>query len=231
MATSIYKSGYVELIDGTEIYITPLKLKYLREFMIAFENVKSATNEDEALIFLLECIRIGMKQYHPSLMTIYQIEDAIDIKAMYKILEYSADIHMNPDSDKEIQEEANSADSSWDKLDLADLESEVFLLGIWKDYEELEISISMPELVAILDAKRKRDYDEKKFLAAIQGIDLDEKTGNSKQNAWEEMKARVFSRGKTSDPNDVTSLQGINAQKAGFGIGMGLDYEDLTKKK
>jgi hypothetical protein len=41
------------------------------------------------------------------------------------------------------------------------------------------------------------------------------------------MKARVFSGGQTSDSNDVLSLQGANAQKAGFGIGMGLDYENL----
>jgi hypothetical protein len=40
------------------------------------------------------------------------------------------------------------------------------------------------------------------------------------------MKARVFSKGATSDSNDVLSLQGQNAKKAGFGIGMGLDYED-----
>jgi type 1 fimbria pilin len=44
------------------------------------------------------------------------------------------------------------------------------------------------------------------------------------------MKARVFSGGQTSDGNDVLSLQGPNAARAGFGIGMGLDYEDLTKK-
>jgi hypothetical protein len=39
------------------------------------------------------------------------------------------------------------------------------------------------------------------------------------------MKARVFSGGATSDSNDIIALQGINAQKAGFGIGMGLSYE------
>ena len=44
------------------------------------------------------------------------------------------------------------------------------------------------------------------------------------------MKARVFSKGKTADGNDILALQGPNAQKAGFGIGMGLDYEDLTKQ-
>jgi len=44
------------------------------------------------------------------------------------------------------------------------------------------------------------------------------------------MKARVFSKGKTSDPNDITSFQGTKASQAGFGLGMGLGYEDLTKK-
>jgi hypothetical protein len=43
------------------------------------------------------------------------------------------------------------------------------------------------------------------------------------------MKARVFSKGQTSDSNDILSLQGPKAQKLGFGIGMGLDYENLTQ--
>ena len=118
--------------------------------------------------------------------------------------------------------------NSWEDLDLAKLESEVFLLGIWKDYMELEASLSMPELMATIAVIRDLDYQEKKFLAAIQGVDLDKNSG--KQDEWENLKARVFSKGKTSDGNDVLALQGANAQKAGFGIGMGLDYEDLTKK-
>jgi hypothetical protein len=103
------------------------------------------------------------------------------------------------------------------------LESEVFLLGIWKDYEELELSLSMPELISTLTSKRDVDYQEKKFFAAIQGVDLDK--NKNKDNAWEKMKAKVFSGGMTSDPNDVLSLQGQTAAKAGFGIGMGLDYK------
>jgi hypothetical protein len=69
-------------------------------------------------------------------------------------------------------------------------------LGIWKDYEELELALSMPELLATLTSKRDLDYQEKKFLAAIQGVDLDKQSGKSNANAWEEMKARVFSGGK-----------------------------------
>ena len=88
-------------------------------------------------------------------------------------------------------------------------------------------SLSLSELMAILASKRDLDYQEKKFLAAIQGVDLE---GDDKEERgqveWENLKARVFSGGATNDSNDVLALQGQNAIKAGFGIGMGLDYED-----
>ena len=82
----------------------------------------------------------------------------------------------------------------------------------------------MPELVAILETKRKEDYEDKKFMASLKGIDLD-KNSKSSQDAWEELKARVYSKGKTSDPKDIVALQGTAAKIAGFGIGQGLDYE------
>jgi hypothetical protein len=89
----------------------------------------------------------------------------------------------------------------------------------------------MPELTATLTASRDKEHNQNKFLAAIQGIDLDSEGGEVKgQKEWEDMKARVFSGGRASDSNDITSLQGVNAQKAGFGIGAGLEYSDLTKE-
>ena len=108
------------------------------------------------------------------------------------------------------------------------MESEVFLIGAWKNYEELEISLSMKELVEILSNKRELDYQEKKFVAAIQGIDLDSSSDSSRgQKEWEDLKARVFSKGQATDSKDILALQGQNAKSAGFGIGLGLDYEDL----
>ena len=85
----------------------------------------------------------------------------------------------------------------------------------------------MPELVATLEAKRKQDHEEKKFMAAIQGINLDEASGSKGQKEWEDLKAKVFSGGQSSDSNDILSLQGQNAAKAGFGIGQGIDYQDI----
>jgi len=89
----------------------------------------------------------------------------------------------------------------------------------------------MPELTAILTAKREDDYQEKKFFAAIQGVDLDGESGKDRgQKEWEDMKSRVFSGGISKDSSDVTSLQGFNAQKAGFGIGDGLEYSSVKGK-
>ena len=228
MATEIYESAYINLIDGTYIYITPLKIKYLRQFMKEFETVKNANGDSEAISALAKCALITMQQYYPEIKTIEDLEDNIDLKTIYKILDIAAGIKIDKDSDQEVKEQATESGASWDDLDLVKLESEVFLLGIWKDYEELETSMSMPELTATLNIKRELDYSEKKFLAAIQGVDLDKNA--NKSNAWEDMKARVFSKGKAKNANDITALQGINAQKAGFGIGLGLDYVDMTEK-
>lgn len=189
--------------------------------------VKEAKGDDEAMTILSQCAAIAMQQYEPTLASQIAVEDSFDVKGIYKILESAADIKMS-EKDPEVKKQAKEGGSSWSELDLAKLEAEAFLIGIWKDYDELEMSLSMPELLATLEAKRDADYNDKKFFAAIQGIDLDKQSG--KQNAWEEMKARVFSGGRAGNPNDITSLQGPNAQKAGFGIGMGLSYVDMTKK-
>jgi hypothetical protein len=231
MATTVYQTKNVTLVDGTEIEIIPLKIKYLREFMEAFEYVKNAKNDDEAIDFLVECVRISMKQFYPKISkTKSDVEDSFDMPAIYTILDISAGIKINQKSDNTVKDQATDSGLSWSELDLAKIESEVFLLGIWKDYEELEKSLSMPELMATLSSRRELDYQEKKFLAAIQGVDLDKESGSEKgQKEWEDMKARVFSRGATSDSKDILALQGQNARQAGFGIGAGLEYEDLRK--
>jgi hypothetical protein len=231
MATTIYNSGTVRLIDGTELYITPLKLKYLREFMKSFQMVKEARGDDQAISALAECARVCMVQFYPSIKTIEDLEDSVDLPTIYKILEFAADIKINENEKEEtVKDQAVESGSTWDDLDLAKLESEVFLLGIWKDFEELEKSISMPELISILNIKRDLDYEEKRFLAGIQGVDLDKQSGRkSDQDIWEEKKAKFFSGGNTTDPNDIVSYQGSNAAQAGFGIGMGLGYENLVE--
>jgi hypothetical protein len=76
----------------------------------------------------------------------------------------------------------------------------VFLLGNWKNYDQLEEELSIDELLATLDAYRKQKRDERKFLAALQGIDIDR------------------------EPADIVQLSGYEAAQEGFGIGMGLGH-------
>jgi len=231
MATAVYQNKIINLIDGTELEIMPLKIKYLRQFMDAFENVKKSKNDDEAIENIVECVRIAMKQYYPEVsVQKNDIEDSFDMPTIYKILDVAAGIKINDASEEDVSSQAKDSGSTWSELDLAKIEAEVFLLGIWKDYQELEESLSMPELITTLSSRRELEYEEKKFLAAIQGVDLDKQSNSNRgQKEWEDLKARVFSKGATNDSKDILALQGQNAKKAGFGIGLGLDYEDLRK--
>lgn len=226
MATKIYDNYSLVLLDGTEIYLIPLKIKYLREFMERFEFVKSAVNDDDAIDKLVDCVAIAMKQFYPELASKESVEDNCDISMIYKIIEVGANIKMKQDVQESVVEQVESK-NTWDTFDLAKLESELFLLGIWRDYEELESSLSLPEITATLESKRDLDYQEKKFLAAIQGVNLDEHSGQSAEDPWEKMKAKVFSNNGTTDPNDILAYQGVNAEKAGFGLGMGLGYTKI----
>jgi hypothetical protein len=226
MATTVYNTKNITLQDGVEIELSPLKIKYLRQLMDNFDEVRNAQGDLEAIVALSKCARICMRQFRPEItQTQEMLEEYVSLQDIYDILDITAGIKINDKSEEPVQKQAVDSGSSWEELDLAKLESEVFLLGIWKDYHELEGSLSMPELMITLSTSRELNYDEKKFLAAMQGVDLDKNAG--KANAWEEMKARVFSKGKAANARDIVALQGISAQKAGFGIGMGLDYQKI----
>jgi hypothetical protein len=62
----------------------------------------------------------------------------------------------------------------------------------------------MEELLLILKATRDNKSQDRRFLAAIQGIELED---------------------ENEDKGDVIDLKGYTAEQEGFGIGMGLGYE------
>ena len=91
----------------------------------------------------------------------------------------------------------------------------------------------MAELVSILEAMTEKEYADKKFAAAMQGVDLDKETGRKnrpkkteqkKASTFEDIQARVFSGGMAQDANDILSLQGSLGAKQGFQIGRDMDY-------
>jgi hypothetical protein len=235
MPTEIYKTNKIVTVDGLEIEVIPLKIKYLKELMNAFSKIEESRTEEETFAVLAECAFIAMKQYMPKhFASPLDIEDSFDLETLYDLLNYSSGLNLKKQKEEIAEDDTKENDkpTTWENLDLAKLETEVFLLGIWKNFDELESSISIEELMQILSITRELDYEEKKFLAAIQGINLDEQVGKDDgkvkgQQEWENLKARVASGGRATDAKDILALQGIAAKQAGFGIGMGLSYEDL----
>jgi hypothetical protein len=81
----------------------------------------------------------------------------------------------------------------------------------------------MPELVQTFKSMQKTESEKRKFLASIQGVDLNESSNENKEgSSFEDVKRRAL--GVTTSADDVVSLQGSFASEAGFGIGAGLGY-------
>lgn len=96
MATKIYESIELELLDGTTIEVKPLSIKNLRNVMAAWKKAESVKTEDDFLEVLVDCTMLAMKQFAPSLAEDREkLEDSVDLQTMYKILEIGAEIRLN----------------------------------------------------------------------------------------------------------------------------------------
>ena len=104
MATKVYESAIIHTIDGMGIYITQLKIKYLRMFMDTFDKSKEVKTQDEFIDVLIECCAVAMKQYYPIIQTAEEVADSFDIKTMYTILDIAAGIKMDPNKQEEKKE-------------------------------------------------------------------------------------------------------------------------------
>jgi hypothetical protein len=80
----------------------------------------------------------------------------------------------------------------------------------------------MPEMVQTFKSMQKTESEKRKFLASIQGVDLDESSNNEEGSSFEDVRRRAL--GITTSADDVVSLQGGLAAEAGFGINAGLGY-------
>jgi len=96
MATTVYETIELELLNGDTIIVKPLNLKNLRAVMKEWQKASEATNEDEFLDILIECTSIAFRQFSPELSKDKEaLEEAVDLQTMYKILEVAADIRLS----------------------------------------------------------------------------------------------------------------------------------------
>ena len=97
MASTVYETVEVELIDGSKIKMRPLKISLLREFMKKFEGISEVADSNEASMnVLMDCAMIAMRQYSPELAEDREkLEDNIDLPTVYKVIEVAAGIKLD----------------------------------------------------------------------------------------------------------------------------------------
>lgn len=79
----------------------------------------------------------------------------------------------------------------------------------------MEENLSLAELERLLESKRDQDFQNKKFAAALKGVDLDE-PGDKETPTFEEVKRRADAK-----------LRGVSAEALEFSeIGIGIEGDD-----
>ncbi|QNN98305.1 hypothetical protein SEA_LILMARTIN_55 [Streptomyces phage LilMartin] len=89
------------------------------------------------------------------------------------------------------------------------------MLGIWKNFEEIEENLTLAELEKLLEVKRESDFADKKFAAALKGINLDD-PAEGDAPTFEDIKRRAEAKAK-----------GVSAEELEFAeIGIGVEGDD-----
>ena len=96
MAANINEPKTIQLIDGREIEIRPLKISLLRPFTQKFQGIAEvATDNDKSMDLLMECAQIAMKQYAPDLAEDAKaLEDLLDLPTVYQIVEAASGVKL-----------------------------------------------------------------------------------------------------------------------------------------
>ena len=94
MATQVYETSEITLLNGNTITMRPLKISLLRDFMKKFEAIADVANDnDKSMDVLIDCVQIAMKQYSPDLAADKALlEDNLDLPSVYAVIEAASGI-------------------------------------------------------------------------------------------------------------------------------------------
>lgn len=101
-------------------------------------------------------------------------------------------------------------------------ESEVFNLGIWKNFEEMEESLTLSELLRLYSTVRKREIRQYKMHLKAQGAEVtvfdDGPQEDRDESAFERIDKRVRER---------AGNQGENNKREGSPFGTGIGFKQI----
>lgn len=80
------------------------------------------------------------------------------------------------------------------------------MLGHWKNIEELELSLNVDELNAIVEASRDQEQARQRFAAALKGIKLDEERAESASD-FEAIKKKAAAIAAGLSPEDYDNVE------------------------
>jgi hypothetical protein len=102
MATTVYETVDLVLMDGTLIKMRPLKISLLRQFMKKFDSITEvAASNDQSMDVLVDCVEIAMKQYCIELADNREkLEDVVDLVMVYKIIEVASGIKLDAEGNE-----------------------------------------------------------------------------------------------------------------------------------
>ena len=102
MATTVYETTDLILMDGTKISMRPLKISLLRKFMKKFDSITEvAASNDQSMDVLVDCVQIAMQQYSVELGEYREkLEDVLDLVMVYKIIEVASGIKLDAEGNE-----------------------------------------------------------------------------------------------------------------------------------
>jgi hypothetical protein len=89
---------------------------------------------------------------------------------------------------------------------LLEIESDVFELGNWLNFTQLEEHLTLDELYALHEALYRKEHRHNKMLAAMNGVDIEE--GSETNETFEEIRARAEEElsGRSSEERSLEDM-------------------------
>jgi hypothetical protein len=105
LATTVYTTEEVKLMDDTDVTLSPLNIKTLREFMKVMAGFGEVEDEDQGLNVLLDAAAVCLKKQRPDFWDkdandgagghTEIVEECLDMSTVYHVLDKCGGVKLN----------------------------------------------------------------------------------------------------------------------------------------
>ena len=96
MATTVYTTEEVTLQNDATVTLKPLPIRQLRKFMVELQKLSKIDSEEEGINVMLALAALCIQKQVPELVANQdELEDALDMPTVYKIIEVCGGVKLN----------------------------------------------------------------------------------------------------------------------------------------